>query len=135
MRRDAAGLRQNLTTLNVFTLRATQQNTNVLTRTTFVKQLAEHLNTGAGRFHRVLDTHDLKLFTDLDHTALDSTRYDRTTTRNREYVLNRHLEGFLNVTLWLRNVLVQGLNQLLHSRCAHFVVIPAFQCHQRRTNN
>src|SRR5690554_3903023 len=132
---NAAGLRQNLTTLNVFTLRTTQQNTNVLTGTTFVKQLAEHLNTGASRLHRVLDAHDLKLFTHLDHTTLDSTSHYRTTTRNREDVFNRHQEGFLNITLWLWNVLVQGLNQLLDSGGAHFVVITAFQRHQSRTND
>src|SRR5690554_689808 len=41
VRLDGARLGQNLTTLNVFTLGTTQQNTNVLTGTAFVQQLAE----------------------------------------------------------------------------------------------
>ena len=43
VRRNRARLRQYLTTLNVVTLGATQQDANVLTSTTFVKQLTEHL--------------------------------------------------------------------------------------------
>src|SRR5690606_3980847 len=66
---DRTWLAQNLTALNVFTLGAAQQHTHVLTRTTFVEQLAEHLNTGTGCLGRVLQTHDLDLVTDLHNTA------------------------------------------------------------------
>src|SRR5690606_7554493 len=48
VRLDGARYTQNLTTLNVVTLGTTQQNTYVLTGTTFVQQLAEHLNTSTG---------------------------------------------------------------------------------------
>src|SRR6056297_4187944 len=65
VRSDRARNRQNLTTLNVVTLGATQQRTNVLTGTTFVQQLAEHLYTGAGRLDGVFQTNDLNFVTSL----------------------------------------------------------------------
>ena len=41
-----------LTTLNVFTLGAAQQDTYVVTRLPFVKQFPEHLDTGTSRLSR-----------------------------------------------------------------------------------
>src|SRR5690606_41226475 len=64
-----------LTTFYVFTLGTTQQYTYVLTRTTFVEQLAEHLNTSTGGFYSRLQTNDLDLFTNLDHTTLYTAGY------------------------------------------------------------
>jgi len=61
---------QYLTTLNFFTLSTTQQNTAVLASTTFVKQLAEHLNTSTGSLGCISDTDNLNLFTNLNNTTL-----------------------------------------------------------------
>src|SRR5690606_25676802 len=75
-------LTQNLATLNFVTLGTAQQNTYVLTRTTFVEQLAEHFNTGTGGFDGVFQTNDLNFLTHLDDTALNTTGYHSTATRN-----------------------------------------------------
>src|SRR5690606_7648175 len=89
---DRTGLGQHLTTLNVFTLGATQQQTHVIARLTFVQQLAEHFHACACGFYRVFDTDDLDLFAHFDDTALDTACYHCTTTGNREHVLNWHQE-------------------------------------------
>ena len=47
-----------MTTLDIFTLSTTKQNTNVLTCTTFVEQLTEHLNTSTGGFYGIFQTDD-----------------------------------------------------------------------------
>ena len=125
--------RQYLTTLNLFTLRTTQQNTHVLARTAFVKQLAEHLNARTGRLLGLLDTDNLDLVAHLNDAALNTTRYNRTPARDREHVLNRHQERLINRALRLRDVRVQGLNQRLNRRRTQTVVVLAFQRHQRRT--
>src|SRR5690554_5065682 len=135
VRHDRARLTQNLATLNVFTLGTTQQYTNVLTGTTFVEQLTEHLNTGTGGLDGILDTNNLNLFTNLDDTALNTTGHNRTTTGNREYVFNRHQERLINRTLRLRDVRIQSFNQLLDRSGAHLVVVATFQSHQRRTGD
>ena len=92
VRLDGARHTQNLTTLNVVTLGTTQQNTNVLTSTTFVQQLAEHLNTGTNGLHGIFDTDDFHFVTNLDDATLNTTGYNRTATRDGEHVLDRHQE-------------------------------------------
>src|SRR5690606_41914051 len=82
VRLDGARLGQNLTTLNVFTLGTTQQNTNVLTGTAFIQQLAEHLDTSTGGLGGLADTDDFDLFLNLDDTALNTTGYHSTATGN-----------------------------------------------------
>jgi hypothetical protein len=108
----AARLRQHLTALDLVALRTAQQHTHVVARTTFVQQLAEHLNARAGRLRRVLDADDLDLVAHLDDAALNTTRHHRAATGNREHVLDRHQERLVNRTLRLRNVRVQRLDQL-----------------------
>src|SRR5690606_11442392 len=125
---------QYLTTLNVVTLGATQQHTHVLTRTTFVEQLAEHLNTGTGSLNGVANTNDLNFFTNLDDALLNTTSHNGTATRDREHVFDRHNEGLIDGTGWLRNVAVQSLDQLNHGRHTNFRGI-TFQCLQGRTLN
>src|SRR5690606_23538188 len=73
VRLDRTGLGQHLTTLDVFTLGAAQQNTDVITGFALVQQLAEHFNARAGRLGRFLDTDDFDFFADLDHAAFDTT--------------------------------------------------------------
>src|SRR3546814_15126067 len=47
VRLDRAGLGQHLAALDVFTLGAAQQDTDVIARLTLVQQLAEHFNARA----------------------------------------------------------------------------------------
>src|SRR5690606_17159373 len=58
--------------------------------------------------------------------------YYRTATRDREHVFDRHQEGTVHGALRLRDVLVQGFNQLLYGRHTDVAGV-AFQCLQGRT--
>mmetsp|Transcript_18285 Transcript_18285/g.27618 ORF Transcript_18285/g.27618 Transcript_18285/m.27618 type:complete len:335 (+) Transcript_18285:323-1327(+) len=135
VRSDGTRNRQNLTTLNVVTLGATQQRTNVLTGTTFVQQLAEHLNTSTSGLHGILDTNDFHFVTSLDNATLNTAGHNSTTTRDRENVLDRHQERLIDRTLRLGDVVIQSFYQLLNSGSTHLVVVFAFQRHQRRTGD
>src|SRR5690606_28936195 len=128
---DGARLGQNLATLDVITLGAAQQHANVLTGTTFVEQLAEHLDTGAGGLGGVTDTDDLDFFLNANDTALDTTGYHGAAAGDREHVFDRHQERLVDGALRLRNVAVEGLDQLLHGGGAQAVLVFAVQRHQR----
>src|SRR5690606_10387607 len=82
VRLDRTGLGQNLTTLDVFTLGAAQQNTDVITGFALIQQLTEHFHARAGGLNRVADTHDFDFFTNLDHTTLDTASHHGATTRD-----------------------------------------------------
>src|SRR5690606_5008584 len=104
VRLDGARLGQYLATLDVITLGAAQQHANGLTRTAFVEQLAEHLDTGAGGLGGITNTNNLDLFLDTDDAALDTTGYHCTATGDREHVFDRHQERLVDRTLRLRDV-------------------------------
>ncbi len=135
VRLNGTWLNQNLATLNVVTLGATQQNAAVLASTTFVEQFAEHFNAGAGGFLSVAQTNDLNFFLDANDTTLNTASYHGATTGDREYVFDRHQERLVDSTLWLWDVGIQSLYQLLNSGSAHFVVVLAVQSHQSRTDD
>src|SRR6056297_494609 len=112
VRSDATGLGQHLTTLDVVTLDATQQATDVVTGLADPQFLAEHFNTRASRLDRhVTQSDDRYFFADLDNAAFDTTGCDRTTTFDREHVLDRHQERLVFFTLWLGNRAVQRVHQ------------------------
>src|SRR5690554_2878223 len=135
VRLDGARLGQNLTALNVFTLGTAQQNTNVLTGTTFVEQLAEHLNTSTGGLDGIFDTNNFHFFLDAHDATLNTTSHNSTATGNGEHVFDRHQERLVDGTLWLRDVGIQSFYQCLHSGSTQTVVVTAFQRHQRGTDD
>src|SRR5690606_35357799 len=92
VRLDRTGLGQNLTTLDVFTLGAAQQNTDVITSFTLIEQLAEHFHARAGGLDGVFDTDDFDFFADLHNTALDTASHHSTATGDGEHVFHRHQE-------------------------------------------
>ncbi|CAI8784004.1 Anti restriction protein [Pseudomonas brassicacearum] len=135
VRLDGTWLDQNLATLNIVTLGAAQQHAAVLTSTTFVEQLAEHFNAGAGSFLSIAQTDNLNFFLDTDDATLNTTSHNSTATGDREHVFDRHQERLIDSTLWLWDVAIQSFHQLLDSSGAHFVVVLAVQSHQSRTDD
>ncbi|PHM66408.1 hypothetical protein Xkoz_03831 [Xenorhabdus kozodoii] len=129
---DRAWLRQNLTTLNVITLRTTQQNTYVLTRTAFVQQFAEHFNARTSRFRGFFDTDDFYFVAHFHDTTLYTTGNHCTTAGNGEYVFDWQQERLINVTLWFWDVRIQRFSQFDDLR---FPLSFAFQRFQRRTTD
>src|SRR5450830_1351187 len=114
VRRDRAGLDDDLAALDVLTLRATQQQTDVLAGLRVVEQLAEHLDAGDRGLDRLLlDADDLHLLVHLELAALDATGDDGATTSDREDVLDRHEKRLVDVTDRVGDAVVDGLEELI----------------------
>src|SRR3990167_7489389 len=135
MRLDCARFDQYLATLDIITLGTAQQNAAVLASTTFVEQLAEHLNTSTSSFDSVTKTNNLNFFLNADNATLNTTSHNSAATGDREHILDRHQERLINSTLRLRNICIQRLDQLLDGSGTHLVVVLTVQRHQRRTND
>src|SRR6202011_4365361 len=113
VRLDRARLREHLAALDVVALHAAEQHADVVAGDARVEQLAEHLDTGHDGLARLfLQTDDLDFLTDLDLTALDAARADRSTTGDREDVFDRHQERLVDRALRRRDVLVDRIHQL-----------------------
>ena len=132
VRGDGARLRENLTAFHVFTLRAAQQNTDVVTGFAFVKQLTEHFHARAGRLLRGLDADDFDFVADADHTAFDTARHNGTAAGNREHVFDRHQERLIQSALRRRDVVIERFGELHDGLFAEFTRV-AFQSELGRT--
>src|SRR5699024_1500303 len=120
VRGDRTRLHDDLTALDAFTLGAAQKQTDVLTCTGIRQGLAEHLDGGDSRLGRLrLDADDLDLVVGQQHTALDTTGDDGSTTGDREDVLDRHEERLVDIALRLGNVVVDGSHEILQIGRAH----------------
>ena len=64
MRRDGAGLGQNLTALDIVAFDAAQEHADVVASLTLIEDFTEHLDTGASRLDRVFDADDGHFVTD-----------------------------------------------------------------------
>src|SRR4051812_29709238 len=112
VRGDRAGLADDLPALDVLALDAAQQQADVLAGAPLVEDLAEHLDARDGRRGVLLaDADDLDGLADLDDAALDATGHDGAAAGDREDVLDGHEERLLDVTLGLRDRLVDGVHQ------------------------
>src|SRR5690606_13354401 len=87
---------------------ATKKRANIITGLAAVQKLAEHFNARTYRLLRVTDTDDFDLVVHVDHALLDTARYNRPATGNREHVLDRHQERLVHRTVRLRNVIVNS---------------------------
>src|SRR3954452_2668711 len=104
VRRDRAGLGEDLAALDLLALRASQQAPDVVARAALVEDLAEHLDTGHHRLGRILDPDDLDLVAGVDDPLLDPAGRHGAATGDREDVLYRHQERLVEVALRLRDV-------------------------------
>src|SRR5207237_1229596 len=85
----------------VFTANAADERADVVAGLALIEQLAEHLNAGDDGLAGVLDADDLDFLADLDDAGLDAAGDDRTATRDREHVFDRHHERLVERTLGL----------------------------------
>ena len=101
VRGDRAGLGQNLTTLDIVLLDATQEAADVVARLGIFEDLVEHLHAGDGRLASLVAERPTisTLGADFDLAALDTTRDDGATTLDREDVLDGHEEVLVHRTL------------------------------------
>jgi len=103
---------QNLSTNDFCSLNTTQQSTDVITSLCFIQQFTEHFDTSYNCFLNVFfNTQDFNFVVQMQNTTLYSTSSNSTTTSDCEYVLYRHQERFVSVTLRIRNVAVYSIHQ------------------------
>src|SRR5208337_2177909 len=90
VRGDGTRMGNHLAALDLLTLDAPEEKTNVVSRLSRIQYLAEHLHSGADRLARLAYAYDLHLFAHLDTTALHTTCHHRAATRYAEDILHRH---------------------------------------------
>ena len=104
---------KNLSTLDLVSLNTTKKCSDVITSLSLIKKFTEHLDTSYNNFTSLLfDTNDLNFLRYVKNTSLNSTSCNCTTSCDGEYVLYRHYERFICVTLWVRNVLINSIHKL-----------------------
>src|SRR5690606_36298214 len=91
----------------------------------------EHFHASTGGLDGGLDAHDLNFITHFDDAALDTTGHHGATTRDGEYVFDRHQERLVYRTHRIRDVRIQGFYQLAHGGRADIRLV-AFQRLQSR---
>ena len=123
MRLDRAGFAQHLAALYVFALGAAQQDADVVTRLTLIKQLSEHFHASAGGLLGVSDADDLDFFANLDDAALNTASHHGAATRDREDVFDGHQEGAINGALGQWDVAVKGIHEFVDGAFAHFAFV------------
>ena len=129
---NCARFDENLTSFDLCSLDTTEQSTDVITCTSLVEQLTEHLDTSYNCLLNILvDTDDLYFVRYVKCTTLYSTCSNCTTSCDREYVLYRHQERLICVTLRCWDPLINSVHEL------HDLVAPRsvriFKSFQSRT--
>jgi len=103
---------KNLSTLDFVSLNTTKKCTDVITSLSFIKKFTEHFDTSYNNFTCFFfDTNDFNFVRYMKYTSLYSTSSNCTTTCDREYILYRHYEWFICVTLWVWNIAVNSIHK------------------------
>src|SRR3954452_24556600 len=103
VRRDRAGLAENLPALDLLALGTAQEAADVVARLTLVEDLAEHLDPGDRGFAGVgVNADDFDLVAGVDDALLDTAGGDGAATGDREDVLDRHQERLVELADRLR---------------------------------
>ena len=120
---NCAGLCKNLTSLDLSSLNTTEENTYVVACLSIVKSLSEHLKTCNNNFSSLFcKTNDLNFFRSLDLTSLNSTCSNSTTTCDCEYVLNRHKERKVCLTVRSWDIIVNCIHKLCNASASRIVI-------------
>src|SRR5690242_6059326 len=112
VRRDRAGLGQNLAALDVLTADAAQKRADVVARLALIEQLAEHLDARDDGLLGVANADDFDFVANLHDAGLDTAGHDGAAAGNREQVLDRHLKRIVERTPRGREPLVDRVHQL-----------------------
>src|ERR1700722_2733735 len=111
MRGNAAGARQNLTSLDFLTLDAAKQYADIFARSTLIDELAKDLDARAGGLDRRPQAHDLDLIIYAHDPTLDGAGDHRAATRDRVHILDAQEERRVDHAIGQRNVSVHIRHQ------------------------
>src|SRR5262249_52683947 len=112
VRRDGARLAEDLPALDIVLFNAAEENADVVARAALIEELAEHFDARDRGLARLAEAEDLDFFARLHDAALDATRNDRAAALDREHVFDRHEERLVDVANRIRDVRVEGFDQL-----------------------
>src|SRR5262249_17237196 len=96
VRRNRAGLCDNLSALDFLLLQAAQKHAHVVAGAGLVEQLAEHLNIGRHGLRRSANADELDFLHFLENASLDTTGRDGAAAFNVEHVFDRHQERLID---------------------------------------
>src|SRR5271166_4979278 len=112
VRRDRAGLANDLPAFEIVFLHTAEQDTDVVTCHALVERLLEHLDPRDRRGLLGAEADDLDGVADLDLAALDPAGSDCASALDREHVLDRHQERLVDLADGVGDVLVHRLDQV-----------------------
>ena len=131
---NSAGFCQNLSSFDFSSLNTTQQSADVITSLCLIQHLTEHFDTGYNSLLGLFfDTNDFYFIIQMQNASLNTAGSNSTTTCDGEYVLDRHQERLVGVTLRIRNVLVNSVHQLKDLVAP--LAVRIFQSLQSRTSD
>ena len=130
VRSDGTRMGNDHTTLYFLLVDTAEEQTYIITSLSLIEDLTEHLDASYNGLLVLTETKDLYFVTYLYGTSLNTTCCNSTTTCDREHILYRHQEGFINITLRLLNPVVDSVHEF------HYLVFPLFyaiECTKCRT--
>ncbi len=111
---NGAGLAKYLTSFDVGSLNATEKCADVVACFSVIEDLSEHLDTGNNSLCSLFGkTYDLYFLTGLQLASLNSTCSNGATACDGEYVLNRHKEGLICLSVGSGDVGVNSIHKFL----------------------
>ena len=122
-------LSKYLTSLDFISLNTTEKYTYVVTSLSIVKSLSEHLKTCNNNFSLlVCKTNDLNFLRSSDLTSFNSTCSNCTTACDCEYVLNRHKEWLVSLTVRSWDKLVNSVHKFVDASILRSIRILRIAC-------
>src|SRR5699024_749111 len=107
---------------------------NVVTSFSIVRKLTEHFYTSDICFVCFFSkSDDFNFITDFDLTTVNTACCNSTTASDCEYVLNRHHEWLVRVTLRSRDEVIYRLHKIKNSLFHVCITFKSFKC--RTSNN
>ena len=109
---DGAGFAENLSSFDFGLLNTTEKCADVIACFSLIKKFLEHFNAcNSCALLFIGETNDFNYVANLNCTSLNSTRSNRTTTCDGEYVLDRHKERKIGFSFGSRNVFVNNVHE------------------------
>ena len=100
------------TALDVFLVDTAEKETYVVACFALIEELAEHLDAGNNRLEVSAKTHDLNFVAYFHNAGFDTAGSNSTAAGDREHVLNRHQEGFVDIAGRQGNPGVDSVHEL-----------------------
>ena len=110
-----SGLRKHHSSFHFIFPRSSQQHPHIISRSSFIKQLPEHLHSRCYRLPRLPQSDHLYFFAYLHDSSLHSSRYNRSSSGDTEHILDRHQKRLVCISLRSRHIFIDCVHQLINA--------------------